>query len=550
MAKPIRIADPGSERQAPAVNATGIGTTIATPARNPDLEMFVKGMQQYVGVMQGNFEETAREDLEAGRSARKSGMTEQDAKKKSRTFIEGYMYGGGEAAAIRDAEELRGLISTEWDQTKVGLDKYISDFYSSKMKGAQPDEFSRGYNRVFGEQMQGIRQKDSERVANEIVSTQEANAAARINYAFQRRLDLKIPMDMDLHDEINEIAKDMRIDPKRKDEMIFIALKKFSDNGDSSVWEFTKAPRKDQRTGGTFPSMYDNPAWKAKIDVEERQSEDRYLAKNRQRRIDEKSEREDRQEAALRPIALAIAKGDVATVDADLNRLFEDESLFPNAGAMLQWKKLIRTEASAAEKPGEQLNFTKHLQDIYAGRLSLKQIPELTDVGPTIQRQLLSEWYRVDDRRKQAAREARVADAQIRSMEKDAFTDPVFKSAAEFVDRALSMDPNQLDKFVTPEAFETLKQDRAQLQLQFYQWRSQNLQASREQINEYAQSLVDRGQKNLSAAREKDFNQPLPYSSVRDLVEAEAKGLVPPATFMSLYPRLKARESQSKPQPK
>lgn len=445
MTEALRVPDPTrSGRVTPEVSASTQSVVVAPPQTNPEVEGFLKGMAQFTQQSGALFEERQGEVKKSGRNAAKSGAALTGTEPK--TFVEGFQYGQGEAAAIADGEELAAKINSEFNSNTGNIEKFVQDFYMSKTQALDPkSKVAEGYNAVFSQAAQEFRRAITEKRAQEIVTTNEANAQARIDYIVDTAVRLGQPLsEAHLH-HINAVASEQRIAGPRKDYMTFLALKKYSDQGMPEIWDVARLPRKDAVTGQDFPSIYANPKFKKDIDEAVVHATRTRLSNADAQDVRLRKAREEAREEAIAPAVRAALAGNEVEARRILDNVLTNTALFNRAEDIAKYADLVRKEVNETQRPNEKALAVNYMVDVRAGKLNVDKILALTDIGHNTKNELVRFYYSEVDRQRREAREQRVAESTIRANDRAYFSDPMLKQDLDYLDNATRLGPSMSD---------------------------------------------------------------------------------------------------------
>jgi len=242
------------------VAARPVASTV-TPANNSaEIDSFVKGLSSLNSALQEDFQYTRKQDLEAGHTA----ATNQEAlpNGSNRSFTEGYLTGQGQAAAIKDAAELKQKILVEAPDNPQLAQQMTKDFYDSKMQGNTIPDYAKGYKAVFAKESMQLQAAVNENSAKQVVAANDEAASTRIQYAISTTSGSLTPANVRsvVHDQINQIAADHHLTNQRKEQLTILALQELAAAGNKEALDLIlHSDRTDSKTGGIFPSLASNP---------------------------------------------------------------------------------------------------------------------------------------------------------------------------------------------------------------------------------------------------------------------------------------------------
>lgn len=559
--RPERYSVPDAEgpRVLPTVSASPVDPVVEVRRVSPEVEGLLRGLSSLNSSLAQREAQDEREGEKRkadGRSFAAAGGSRADAEARGdKSFLEGFFEGEGAASAIKDAQEAEAAAQEELNRNGGDIHSYIGQFYQKKMAGQDNEAFRRGYDRVFGQEAMKIRAAFAERTAREVLDRNSQNAMMLIDRAVAMRYQKGQPLPPEILADVNRIAKDQGISNAAKDEMLFLTLKRYSEAGDADVWGVARVPRVDSKTGQPLPSMYSNPKWKERIDVEERQAKSIALAQANADRAALKEERVSRQQEAIGSLIQLGLDGKVDEATALKNRLLKDRTLFSRADEIESAMRLFDSSIKSVEKPGEKLAENRYLIEIYAGKLGPMEILQKTDIGVDTQRSLIREWRSHQSMLKaeqsqaaSAAAAARSASAAERTAYLAAFSDPIFRSSTDNIERQLAPVRNRMMPNFGPVDSAHERQQTLAVQ-EFTAWRASNPNASRSELMAKEQEIVSRfltSRKGDPSGVELLRLQGIPYRNHGQLLAAFERGEITPDVFTKYNAILKdARQGQN-----
>jgi hypothetical protein len=502
---------------------------------SPEVEGLLKGLSSLTGAVaatQSARDAASAKEIAAGRDFAKSGGAKADAEGRGKPFLEGYIEGSGEAAAIADAEELSATYQGEVPKDAPDIQQFVGEFYQKKMKGQQDPVFQRGYDRIFGAEAMRLRTKHGEGLALGLVDKKMTEAQARISYAARTLVGQGKPLREEFLAAVNTVAGEVALSGIEKDELIVRTLEEYAAQGVSSVFEITKAPRKDPKTGAFIPPMYDNPRWRERIERGVREAERISLAKETARAKAEKEERETRQEEVIGSIIQAVAAGKVEEGRAIAAKAIQNPALFSRATDIVNALRAVDTAQDFIKQPGQEEAENVHLMAIYEGKITKQsQIAALKDVDGMGRRRLITSLNTWLSQQRSEAAAARAAG----SRENDWVRNPQFRASVDLLKDQLKPAKGPFSDFTDADQADRAAQAMAEREM--INWMASNPTAGDTDINAKSIEIVKRykdarGDPNSPEQATARLNRMgIPYRNVRELVAAHEKGLVDPQSF-------------------
>lgn len=544
--RPERTLAPDAEgpRVLPTVAASPVDPVVEVRRASPEVEGLLRGLSSLNSSLAQREAQDEREGEKRkadGRAFAASGGSRADAEAKGdKSYLEGFFEGEGAASAIKDAQEAEAAAQKELNRNGGDIHAFIGQFYQKKMEGQDNEAFRRGYDRVFGQEAMKMRAAFAERTAREVLDRNSQNAMMLIDRAVAMRYEKGKGLPPEILADVNQIAKDAGISNAAKDEMLFLTLKRYSEAGDADVWGIAKVPRADSKTGQPLPSMYSNPKWKERIDVEERQARAVALSRETADRAALKQERNDRQQEALGSVLQMLIDGKVDEAKLAKDRILRDRTLFSRADEIEAMVRIFDSTAKSVEKPGEKLAENRYLIGIYSGKVGIPEIRDATDIGVDTKRSLLTQYRShqsmLASERSQAAQAdaaRRTAVASERSAYMQAFSDPTFRSSVNNIESMLAPLRNRMmPNFGVVDSVHERQQSLAVQE--FTAWRASNPNASRVDVMAKEQEITSRflqSRKGDPAGAKLLKRNGVPYRNHADLVRAYESGQITPEVF-------------------
>jgi hypothetical protein len=471
---------------------------------SPEVEGLMRGLnalQPAFNAMGEAQRARASADQKEGVQFGKAGGGRDDAQSRGSDFFRGFLEGSGEAAGAQDAE---GLLMAEYksagDKLDLNINELIGKVYQRQMKGQNDPDFRRGYDRAYAAAASKLRSKHGESVALAVNDEKLATAQTRIDFRVGQFRASGTPLGEGFLDAVNVIADEAKLSGREKDWALFLALRKYSAEGDASVWGVSQLPRKDPRTGQPFPSLYSNPFFKEKIDEEILKAKRAALdnSDRTERRIRE--DRQRRQDEALLPVLDLYLTGDEKGAEAKLAALSRDRTLFTNVSELVHMRGLIKRGADEITRPGEEEEETQVYLRIHEGRETQRSILENGALGQKAKVRALQYWRNEQSRLRQESSSARQAAAAERSAENSWVRDPLFQADLDFIGKALIREKGLLDKMGPDD--EAAKVGAAFARREFIAWVSQNTRASDDERRKKAIEIVEREKRARTATED------------------------------------------------
>lgn len=357
------------QRQAQSVVATPV-VTEGMPDSNTKLRQLAEGLTRYQPNISKFLYALDDKDQEAelakGKLARQRGDSPQA--EASAAFVKGYMTMDGYARAQEDGNAFREAYSTEFDREGGDFDQWARKWWGERARGVEQDrDFLMGYQDPMTKHIEDTRKEHLEYQAGQAVARQRSNALSLMDGEVRKVTDSGSLLSPEYVDILRKgVQRLYKVDNKEFDSMMFSTLKRLGDEGNPTVWEYTRKPRPD----GT-PGLYNNPAWKEKIDAAEIHARDVYL-KNKERVGKElEKDREDRVEALVNPIINAAARGDYDSASLAYASLLQDDHNPLNAKEVAQWKETLDgLRVKREETPEQEQNASQALLAIYSGKVT------------------------------------------------------------------------------------------------------------------------------------------------------------------------------------
>jgi hypothetical protein len=544
----------------------------ATPGKaqmSPEVEGMLRGLNMLSSAVTQNANEkerqaaeTARADRAGGRDFAKSGGKREEAEAKGKSFLEGYLEGSGEAAAISDAEELAARYQSDVDKRDPDIAKFIGEFYQGKMKGSTDPVFQRGYDRVFGAEALKLRSKHGEGLALQVIDKKRTEAQQRINYIARMFVSEGRPLGTEFLSAANVIARDSALSNIEKDEAILLTLESYGSKGVPSVFEVTRAPRVDDKTGQILPSMHDNPRWRERIERGEREAARIQLKQDEADLKAAKEDRNRRQQEVIGEIVQRGLAGDREGARELASKALQNRNLFTRGDEVTAALKMVTDADDDIEKmttAGEGEVENEILMGIYTGKVTeATDISNRTDLGVASKRRLATSLFTWQSQQRQADAQikaaqaaGRASEAQARAADRAVFTDPEFKASSDWLKDQLRPSKS-IFMGMDSDADRAEVAALASAERELINWRAANRDADAVASQAKAQEIVKRHREMSGNPNDMDFQRHraarmgIPYETVRELLAAHAAGKVDPLTFQMFLPVLKDLEKGKK----
>lgn len=491
--QPNRIGDVESQRAVSAVAARPVGEAAKIPV-DPEVEGLLRGLNTLQPVFEQAAQQRARQadaDQKEGAAFGKAGGSRADAERRSREFLSGYLEGQGEAAGIADAEgKLVAAYESDFNKVDGDVNELIGKVYQAQMKGQNDPDFRRGYDRAFGTAATKLRAKHGETIALAVNDERLATAQTRIDFRVRQLKDMNVPLGDGLLQAVNEVGDQAALTGREKDMALYLTLKQHSRDGDASVWDVTKLPRVDSKTGGKLPSLYSNPFFKEKIDEEIVTAKRIALQKSDDEIRRLRESRQARQDAAMLPVVDLIIAGDKEGAERLLTALSKDRTLFTNTSELVNARNLVTRFEGEFSRPGEEAEETNVYLRIHEGKETQRSIMENGVLGQKAKVRALQYWRGEQSRLRQEAAAARTASA---ANENAWAKDPLFQADLDLIGKSLVREKGLMDPY-TPED-EAAKVGGSLTKREFISWVAANPQASPDERRKKAIEIIDREQK-------------------------------------------------------
>jgi hypothetical protein len=536
---------PGMNLAAPGGQSAQLGVFASPTARagtaamSPEVEGLLKGLSSLsaaVQVTDGERKAAEAKEAAAGRDSARAGGSREAAAARSRTFLEGFIEGSGEAAAIADAQELAAEYETNAPKDSPDISEFVGTFYQKKMKGADDPVFRRGYDRIFGSEAMKLRSKHGEGLAVGLVDRKMTEAQTRIDYAARTLVGQGKPLGDEFLAAVNTIAGEVSLSGVEKDEAIMRTLEQYAAKGVPSVFEITRAPRKDPKTGAHIPPMYDNPRWRERIERGVREAERIALAKETAERKAAEEDRKNRQEEVIGRILQLGLSGQGEKAREIASQALQNRNLFTSGTDIANALRVVDDSLEKAESPAQQAAENTHLISIYEGKLTRQsQIAGLTDVGVMGKRRLITSLSAYLSQQRTEAAASRAASAQERAAGNEWTRNPQFRASVDLLKDQLRPNKSPFSDFTPTDEADRAAQ--AMAEREYINWMASNPTASDTDVNAKSVEIVQRykaarGDPNDATSAQARLDRlGIPYRNTRELLAAHDRGLVDPQTF-------------------
>lgn len=458
MARPTRerIDDrPVLPQRTDMVNARAVARpvdTTITPAGDPEMEGLIRGLAVLEPKLQRYIETKDDADDDEGFAARARG--EKADSSKSASWHRGYMRMDGTARGLQDREAVRQRYETEFDKdaaTPQELEAFFTKVSGDLTKGVDDKAFLDGYNNAITPELLKLRAEFGEHHRQRVVQKRDANAQFLLETGIREFTSKGVPIDDAFISRARTQLAEQGVTGKDFNALLFNAVKRIGDEGNSAVYDFFKKDRPDGTKG-----MYFIPEWKAKIDAAQIHAQNVFLAnRDRAYRLAEQ-ERAEKQDTALYEVFNQLFSGDAAGARTRFDQL-RASGLFNRASDLAKWETLF-SSASNREASGEQLTLQNELLTrVYTGQAGPRQILDAA-LTPGQKRQVLAEWRTVQHQNRQLATQAAANGRAI-------FQTPEFKSGYDFIEKFLVTGPDPGDVYGVGSEF--VRQQRATALLEF-----------------------------------------------------------------------------------
>lgn len=521
---------------------SGVAAAPTGAVLKPRMSDATEGLLRGLGMLaQTTSAELAKEEdnlRRQGRAHAKAGGDRAAADAKPKSFLTGYLEGLGEAAAINDRSDLIQAYSTDFNKDDGDIEEFLGTFYQQRMKeGGITPEFREAYDAQFAKAADEVRAMHGEAVASNIIDTNRAAAQKRLDQAVEESMDVTsvtgAPLGAALIERWQKIAVDQRIPRKERNEMLYLSLLKYSQEGNPEVWEAARVDRVDPETGQKVDALYSIPEFKQRIDQAEAAA--RNIRQNRQERDERRAEKElkERQDVAMRDVLDRYYEGDTDGAMGVLKSLRGDRKLFPNASDLINLEKLVVSHGEDLRAPEWEEEEAEMMLEIHSGGVSERDILN-ADLGRLNKRRLLSYHRQVMADRRREAKDA----AADRRREEDVLRSKLVQADLQFIEDSLP----RLDSLTDVLGVEAdqARMDVAEVKRRFTSIAFENPNLDYRQRREIAQRLIEEVQERR-AMRQGNPSTALdrvPFKSYGELVRALDESRITPADFLIYKSRL------------
>lgn len=543
---PIPEAGGGSRPVTAEVIANPVAVA-ATGSVNHELQGFIKGLAEFRPELNAFLARKDDEDRDAGANFALSGGSRNDANERGSSFVDGYLSGSGEAAAIRDAQEMNGKYHSEFDKENGSVNAFLGEFFDEKMKGAQNETYRKGYERVFAREAQALRQRHGLAESEGILDKARANATEIIGYVAQSRISEGRPLDEEFLTEFNSVADLNKISGPDRNDILFSTLLQYSKQGRADVWDVTKIRR------GNIPGMYNIPNWKVKIDAAEAEAHHINLQNEVAAERRAKEERNEKQNVAMMEVFDRSMSGDKEGAEKRLRELTMDRTLFTRVDELKALRDITVDLKDDVFEDSLDATENDWMLKIHSRDAVMRDILMTDELNPKAKRRLMTFQRQVEqeDRRMvmdqaRDAREARALKAQLKAQEREKWNNPMFKADLDYIKDSLRSGTSATDIMGLGSAAD--QSARAEAERLFVAWHAQNLNASPLDRRKVASQLVE-DFKKAKAAREDTLSEDtlypeIPYRTPAELNRALDAGLIDIETYKTWVPKVKAIRQQ------
>lgn len=541
-----RVVDIGETQRRRPVTTQPVANPVAVAQAGniSDTTMgLVAGLSKFNPALAQHFAEQDQKDGAAGANFARAGGTEEDAKKRGGSFLDGYLRGSGEAAAIADAQELTAAYYENANKTGAGdIEVFISEFYAEKMKGPKPnDTYKAGYDAIFARQAQALREAHGKQLAEDILDKARADALARVDYIANDLIASGKPLDESFLQEFSAITADAKLTGPDKNDVLFSVLSKFSREGRPDVWEVTKKKRVDPNTGAVVPAMYNVPKWKRMIDQEEAIAVRTQVAQQEKAEDAAREDRESRQQEAMMAVFDLAADGDHEGAAKLFDELSRNRSLFTRVDELRNLRQITLDLMESEQEDVLDQAENEWMLRIHSRDADMRDILSAQDLNPKAKRRLLSFYRQVDQEDARQAREARLAKSQIAADKARRWQNPEFKADTDFIKDSLRSTPSMTD--LTGAGTEADQAARAAAERMFIAWYAENPDASTLERRKVASQIVKDFREAAVLRKQNDVETmkypELPYRTAAELLQAYERGIMSKDDFTLFASKIK-----------
>lgn len=483
---------------------------------DPDLRGLIDGLSAFNPVLKDRMQEEMDHQAAAGRRDGAGGVPQQSDKP---SYVESYQHITGLTAGQKDASDLQQKYMTEFDKDNGNLDQFITDHFQAKAGGLPDGSYRNGYDKAFLPTVMELR-KDHLEYQKKLVGTKvESSLVQLIDGGTRAYISQNQPIPEGYVDSLQKYAaENLGVPQQRFHELLFETVKRQGDEGHFDVYDTLKKPRAD----GT-PGLYNDPAWRSKIDAAELHSFNTFSARS-------ELERKNRYNRNLYDV---FAEDDPRAAQQKFKELKSSGLFQGDAEGFLKWEKLLLEKVDG--KPSiDQLEHEGPLMlKAVQGKISYEDVLK----EEAAHRITASQRKELFSRIRQTTVENRTLAAQEGAASERIYKSKDFGSALDYIEGTLKPRPqNPTGDFDKRE----LQFDNAQLaqaRREFFTAvegkKPGELQDTADAV---AQRYLKRRQefsKGGMSDVQKDavIAAQVPYKSLPELIEAKRRGLVSPAEY-------------------
>lgn len=393
-------------------------------------------LNRYLQVEDAKQEQQGKTDAQLGK--------EQESD--SQAYSRGYANIKGNNQAVTDLEELQTHLELNYNPDSDDYDTTVKDWLKTKTEGVTDRDFLDGYAPVMDNALNQLKHTYQKQRLTSLKNNTLSAATQMISSGMEAFAGRGEPVSEEWNNNTRTyLADHFKITNSEYNELQFLAAKKLGDQGNFSIYEQFKQPRKD----GT-PGMYFIPKWKERIDAAEISSKQTFVRFTREAETVAKQDRENRQDRILAMTFTDALTGDYGAAMAKFKDTVRNNPGMFTASEISEWtgKFSALSKASSIEETEEQkINAMHLLAGIYEGHKGIKDVLKASTSGAVSygqSRQLLDSVNSFQSAQRSALAAERAANAAEISREKEIYQTIEFKAGKDYVANILRSQPNAI----------------------------------------------------------------------------------------------------------
>lgn len=391
---------------------------------DPEVEGLLRGLSQLNPRLEAYVKDANEEADAKATMDRTAGAEPQD---EGARYLKTYYAVDSFVKGQEDGNDLLTKYDSEFDKDKGNLEQWLGEKYGEKVSGIQDTEYINSYAKAMLPALQTIRKEHLGYQQKATVARVEANTMKMVDNWVRPFVTSGSGVPAGHIDTLQRtVGKDLGVTEGRFQELLFASVKTLGDDGYFDAFDVLK----QDRTDGS-PGLYNDPAWRSKIDAAEAHSHSVFEARS-------KRVKDERYNGILYDV---FSLDDPAASSAKFKELKAQGLFVGDTESLLKWEKLLTEKVDGKPDITQLSNEGGILSRIYRGSVSYEDVLQAEarhDIVSSQRKYLLSEIRRVStEERTAASAEGKKEEAIYKSRE--------FSSAMDYVEGLLKPRPQSPD---------------------------------------------------------------------------------------------------------